>query len=242
MKKELYIMPVIIGLSIILSTLIASFTYNNARTGDTISVTGSAKKSVVADTVKWNTGIMRTVRLDDLKSGYSIMARDLSSVQEFLTKKGVSASDISISPVVMEENWSGDSKYVSPGDKLYNLRQPITIQSKEVDKISDVAKSVSELAGKGVVLSTFGSIEYYYSKVPELRVSLLSDAVKDAKARAEKILEPSGGKVGKMKTASSGVVQVLPKNSLEISDYGTYDTMSKEKEVMVTVRATFTIK
>ncbi len=242
MKKELYIMPVIIGLSLILSTLIASFTYNNAKTGDTISVTGSAKKSVVADTVKWNTGIMRTVRLDDLKNGYSVMARDLSSVQEFLTKKGVSASDISISPVVMEENWSGDNKYVSPGDKLYNLRQPITIQSKEVDKISDVAKSVSELAGKGVVLSTFGSIEYYYSKVPELRVSLLSDAVKDAKARAEKILEPSGGKVGKMKTASSGVVQVLPKNSLEISDYGTYDTMSKEKEVMVTVRATFTIK
>jgi hypothetical protein len=204
-------------------------------------VTGSAKKSVVADTVKWNTGIMRTVRLDDLKSGYSMMSKDLTSVQEFLTKKGVNASDITIAPVSMEENWS-DVKANMPGEKLYNLRQSITIQSKEVDKISDVAKSVSDLAQKGVVMSTFSNIEYYYSKVPDLRVSLLSDAVKDAKARAEKILEPSGGKVGKMKNASSGVVQVLPKNSLEISDYGAYDTMSKEKEVMVTVRATFTIK
>jgi hypothetical protein len=241
MKKEIYAMPIIIGFSLILSTLIASFTYNNARTGDTISVTGSAKKSVVADTVKWNTGIMRTVRLDDLKSGYSMMSKDLTSVQEFLTKKGVNASDITIAPVSMEENWS-DVKANMPGEKLYNLRQSITIQSKEVDKISDVAKSVSDLAQKGVVMSTFSNIEYYYSKVPDLRVSLLSDAVKDAKARAEKILEPSGGKVGKMKNASSGVVQVLPKNSLEISDYGAYDTMSKEKEVMVTVRATFTIK
>lgn len=242
MQKETYVMPVIIGLSLIASTLIASFTYSSSKAGDTISVTGSAKQSVLADTVKWNTGIMRTVRLDDLKSGYSMMARDLKSVQEFLAKKGVKVEDIIIAPVAMEENWSNDGKYGSLGDKLYNLRQSITIQSKEVDKISDVAKSVSELAEKGVVMSTFSNIEYYYSKVPELRVSLLSDAVKDAKARAEKILEPSGSKVGKMVTASSGVVQVLPKNSLEISDYGAYDTQSKEKEVMVTVRATFKIR
>lgn len=241
MNKEPYIMPVIIGLSLILSTIIASFTYNNSKTGDTISVTGSAKKSVVSDTVKWNTGIMRTVKLDDLKNGYTTLSRDLSAVQEFLAKKGVNSADISISPVSMEENWS-DIKANMPGEKLYNLRQNITIQSKEVDKISDVAKSVNELAQKGVVMSTFSSIEYYYSKVSDLRVSLLSEAVKDAKARAEKILEPSGGTVGKMKTASSGVVQVLPKNSVEISDYGAYDTMSKEKEIMVTVRATFTIK
>jgi hypothetical protein len=185
---------------------------------------------------------MRTVRLDDLKNGYAMLAKDLSVVQDFLAKKGVNSADVSISPISMEENWSGDSKYVNPGDKLYNLRQPITVQSKEVDKISDVAKSVNELAQKGIVMSTFGSIEYYFSKISDLRVSLLSEAVKDAKARAEKILEPSGGKVGRMKNASSGVVQVLPKNSVEISDYGTYDTMSKDKEVMVTVRATFTIK
>jgi hypothetical protein len=242
MKKELYIMPVIIGLSLILSTLIASFTYNNSRTGDTISVTGSAKKSVVSDTVKWNTGVMRTVRLDELRIGYANLGKDLLAVQDFLVRKGVKSSDIVISPISMEENWNNDGKYNNPGDKLYNLRQSITIQSKEVDKISDVAKSVNELAQKGVVMSTFSSIEYYYSKVSDLRVSLLSEAVKDAKARAEKILEPSGGTVGKMKTASSGVVQVLPKNSVEISDYGTYDTMSKEKEIMVTVRATFTIK
>ena len=44
------------------------------------------------------------------------------------------------------------------------------------------------------------------------------------------------------RAAASGVVQVLPKGSLEISDYGSYDTSSIEKEVMVTVRATFTIE
>jgi len=39
-----------------------------------------------------------------------------------------------------------------------------------------------------------------------------------------------------------GVVQVMPVNSVEISDYGTYDTGSIEKEVMVTVKALFILR
>jgi hypothetical protein len=34
---------------------------------------------------------------------------------------------------------------------------------------------------------------------------------------------------------------VLPKGGVDVSDYGTYDTSSMEKEVMVTVRATFAL-
>lgn len=71
---------------------------------------------------------------------------------------------------------------------------------------------------------------------------MLSDAIKDAKARAEKIAGSSGKRVGIIKSASAGVVQVLSPNSIDISDYGTYDTSSIEKEIMVTVKALFTIR
>jgi hypothetical protein len=86
------------------------------------------------------------------------------------------------------------------------------------------------------------SLEYSYTKLPELRVSLLSDAVKDAKARAAKLAESSGKKVDVLKSASVGVVQVLPVNSVDVSDYGTYDTSKIDKDVMVTVKAAFTLK
>ena len=39
-----------------------------------------------------------------------------------------------------------------------------------------------------------------------------------------------------------GVVQVLAKNSIEISDYGSYDLSSIEKDVFVTVNVTFELK
>jgi hypothetical protein len=72
-----------------------------------------------------------------------------------------------------------------------------------------------------------------------MRVALLSEAIKDAKARAQAIASESGRSIGVLRNASSGVVQVLPQGGIDISDYGMYDTQSLNKEVMVTVRATF---
>jgi hypothetical protein len=48
--------------------------------------------------------------------------------------------------------------------------------------------------------------------------------------------------VGSIRSASMGVVQVLSPQSIEISDYGSYDTSSVEKEVMVTVKAAFSLR
>lgn len=52
----------------------------------------------------------------------------------------------------------------------------------------------------------------------------------------------SGKKVGSLKSVSMGVVQVLQPNSVDVSDYGMYDTSTVEKEIMITVKATFTLK
>ena len=56
------------------------------------------------------------------------------------------------------------------------------------------------------------------------------------------IATAGGNSVGAIKSASSGVVQVLAPNSVEVSDYGQYDTSKIDKEIMVTVKATFEIK
>jgi len=75
-----------------------------------------------------------------------------------------------------------------------------------------------------------------------LKVAKTADAVKDAKSRAQKIAEGTDKTIGTIKTANMGVVQVLPVNSTEVSDYGTYDTGTIEKEVMITVTVLFTLE
>ncbi len=236
--RQPIVFPIIIGLSIILSTLIAASVFYKVRSFDNaISVTGSATKEVTSDKVKWVSTIFRPAKVSTLKSGYSEMARDLQSVKDFFKEKNIPEDSIVISPIVMEEVYDQNNG----GEKQYTLRQTFTINSDDVEAMTSIAKNTNSLIDKGVVFST-QTLEYYYSKLPEERVNLLGDALKDAKARADKLAESTGRNVDKLKSASSGVVQVVSPNSLDVSDYGRYDTNQIQKEIMVTVKASFTLK
>ena len=141
----------------------------------------------------------------------------------------------------MEQNYDYNQNNVTAAEKDYTLRQTVEVSSSDVAKIGELAQATQSIINKGVIFSVF-PVEYYYKNLPEVRVTLLSSAVADAKKRAEEIVSGTGQKIGALKSAASGVVQVLPANSLEISDYGTYDTSKVNKNIMVTVKAAFNIK
>jgi hypothetical protein len=201
---------------------------------NSISVAGSSKQAVVSDSARWLGSFSRTISKDEIKSGYGLMKKDEMAVSKFFKDNGLSDKDISISPVMMNEVYKSDNN----APKEYSLYQSVEIKSADVYKIRDLAKNIQALVDQDILFST-NTIEYYYSKLPEARVSLLSGAIKDAKDRASKIADSSGQEVGSVKSVSMGIVQVLAPNSIDISDYGSYDTSSIDKEVMVTVKAVF---
>ncbi len=232
----------IIGAALIISTVIFSLAFYNSRTStDTISVTGSASKEVVSDSAKFVGNFSRTIKLNNLKTGYTQMSADLKVVKDFLKEQQIDEKNVTISTVSMEQNYDFNQNGVSAMDKEYTLRQTIEVVSSDIAKIDAIAQSVQSLINRGVIFSVY-PVEYYYKNLPQTRVELLSEAVADAKKRAEEIVSGSGQKIGALKSAASGVVQVLPANSLEISDYGTYDTSKLNKSIMVTVKAAFEIK
>jgi len=232
--------PAIVGTSLVLSSIIFSIAFYNSRVStDALSVTGSASRQIVSDNAKFSGDFTRIVKISVLKNGYDQMAEDLKIVKAFLKEQGIDDKDITISTVSMMENYNYDKNYQT--EKEYTLSQHVEVSSNDVDKITKLAQATQNLINKGVIFST-NQVEYYYTKLPDLRVELLSDAIKDAKARASKMAESTGKKVGNLKSAASGVVQVLSSNSLEVSDYGSYDTSKINKNVMVTVRASFGIK
>ena len=198
-NKHYIAFGLILGLSLVISATIGSLTFYKLRSMDYISTTGSAKKPVVSDQVKWATTITRAIKQSTIKDGYTKLDADLKEVKAFFA-------------------------------------------TNDVQKISDLSKNTSSLVTeKGVLFST-SSLEYYYSNLPAIRVELLANAVGDAKARAEQLAKAGGKSIGPLQSASSGVVQVMAPNSVEVSDYGMYDTSSINKEIMVTVKASFEIK
>jgi uncharacterized protein len=232
------VLGIVLGLSFIIVGIIASVTAMRIRTYDNaISVTGSAKVAVRSDSAKWGSKITRQVKASGMKGGYEQLAKDLAEVKVFMKVQGINEKMIVIQPVQMNEVYQ---QYPQP-EKEYTLDQYIEVNSPDVDKIAAVTQNVSALVQKGVFYSTT-STEYFYSKLPETRVSLLGEALKDARARAEKLVEGTGQAVGKVRSISSGVVQVMSANSTEVQDYGMYDTSRIEKEVMVTVKSSFIIR
>jgi len=237
-SNKIIYFAIILGICLIISASIGSFTFYKVRSPeDTLSVTGSVREKVTSDIAKWTSNFSRTIPAEDLKSGYQMMQNDLRLVLNFFEDNGFTEEDILISPIFMEQLYLYDPN--APKENL--LRQTVEIQSTDVDKITYMAKNNQELIDQGVIFAT-QSLEYYYSKLPELRIELIPDAINDAKLRAQKIAEGSGKKIGVIKSANLGVVQVLPVNSTEVSDWGTYDTSTIEKEVMIPVTVIFTLK
>ena len=238
-SNKLIIFGVILGVSLIAAAAIVARTFLDVKNSDnTISVSGSAKKAVTADSARWTGNFSRSVTADQLKNGYTRMKADEKVVSDFFVAQGFTGK-FEISPVFMNEvyNYNKDSN----APKEYNLTQNIEIKSENVEKMKELAKNSDKLAEQGILFSA-NSVEYYYSKLPEARISLLPEAIKDAKARAEAIAASSGKNVDTIKSVAMGVVQVMTSGAVEISDYGSYDTSGIEKEVMVTVKTVFGLK
>ena len=240
-NQKLVLLPTVMGICLIISASIGAYAYYNKDSTNSLSVTGSASVNVVSDNAKFTGDFSRIVKISNLKLGYAQMSADLVLVKSYLKEQGIDDKNIIISTVSMNENYNYNNNNNYQTEKEYTLKQQVEVSFSDVNKITSLAQQTQNLINKGVIFST-NPVEYYYTKLPELRVALLSDAIKDAQARAGKMAEATGKKVGTLKSAASGVVQVLSANSLEVSDYGTYDTSKINKSVMVTVRAAFGLK
>lgn len=231
---------VLVCAGIVSATLIGTTAWKTVRGFDNaLSVTGSTKERVTSDTTKWTMEITRRTTESGLKEANKQIKNDISAATTWLTGAGVLTEQITTTPVYTQESYEYNKMQGAPRE--YMLRSTIVVQSDDVEKITTLAKNTDTLVGQGVFVNTV-TLEYYYSKLADLRVKLLGAALKDARARATEIAGADGKRVGMLKAASSGVVQVLPVNSVDVSDYGSYDTMNIEKEIFVTVRASFVLE
>jgi hypothetical protein len=85
-------------------------------------------------------------------------------------------------------------------------------------------------------------LEYYYNKLADLRLDLLTKATENAKERAQRIAQSTGAQINFLQSAATGVFQVTAKNSVDVSDYGVYDTTSIDKKITAVVKTSFSLK
>lgn len=228
----------ILALGIIVAAALGSYSFYKVHTlTNTLSVTGSATATTTADSAKWTVSVSHSAYESGLGNAQTRVAADTQAIVNFLTKNGIDSTNILVSPVFVDRDWSNNQG----APVSYNVHEDISVTSDDVHLIEKLSKDISSLMSQGIVLS-IQQPQYYISDLPKLRVSLIGAAVKDAKARATEIAKSTGQSVGALQSASSGVVQVMQSNSIDVSDYGSYDTSTIDKQVMITTRATFYVR
>lgn len=221
--------------AVVVASIGAYTAYDIKLSRDSVEVTGSAKESVVSDTARWIINLDTKTGVNEQQIGYTRLDRAVAKIVSHLESQGF--TDYETPSVTSFPNYTYP-QYGEPIMTGFTVSRQIIVRSNDLDKISLLANNIEPFTGLDYNVTT-QALELTYSKLDEMRVELLSEAIKDAKARAEAIASESGRSVGVLRNASGGVVQVLPQGGVEISDYGLYDTQSKNKEIMVTVRANF---
>ncbi|MBL7722835.1 MAG: SIMPL domain-containing protein [Chitinophagaceae bacterium] len=240
-----YVSPIAIAIAIIAGVLLLANAYKyKYKATETITVTGLAEKDFVSDQIVWTGNYSRKTM--DLKSAYSQLKEDESKIRNYLKGKGVTDAEMVFSAVSIDKEFSSryDENGRITGSEFtgYNLKQDVTVESKDIEKVEKISREITELIESGIEFNS-SSPSYYYTKLSELKIDLLAKASADAKQRAETIAKNSGSRLGNIKKATMGVFQITGQNSNEDYSYGgAFNTSSKNKTASITIRIDYAVK
>jgi hypothetical protein len=240
-----YINALIFGIAIIVASMFLGKAYvDRVKSDGEIQVTGLGKTDFTSDLIVWEGRFV--AENVDLKGAYNKIETDKELVKKYLSEKGVSLDDIVFSAVKsdkkMKQNYSANGNYLGEEFSGYELKQTIQIESDEVSKIENISREITELLNRGVQFYSQPP-RYYYTKLSDLKIEMISKATEDARIRAEKIAEYSGGELGDLESAKMGVFQITGQNSNEgFSWGGTFNTSSKAKTASITMKLVYNAK
>ena len=180
----------------------------------TIRVTGSASEQITSDKASWTINL-RNVK-PTLKEGYNRINNDTQITKEFLISNGIEENNIEISPVNSYENYKRTSNGNTTNEiESYNVYRYITVKSNDITKLTDISKKVGELVEKDINL-TSDNVEYFVSNLDDIKIKMVGEASKNAKKRAQSMVNGTNGKIGVMTGARMGVFQIVPIDSTEV--------------------------
>jgi hypothetical protein len=236
---------------LITTSVVASraFTYkydDKQKREQTLQVTGSARKRIRSDLAIWRIRISSDAK--KLAEAYAPLKDGSDKVAAFLKKHAFLADEIAAEAVQTEPvyrvEWKGKNgtqMHETRDIESYTLSRTFTITTNRVEAVSAPAADVTELIEQGVKVVS-SAPDYYYSKIADLKVEMIGEATRDARARADQVVNNAGCSIAEVRHARMGVLQITRPNSTAVSAEGIYDTSTIEKDVTAVVSLTLGIK
>ncbi|MFR9495564.1 MAG: SIMPL domain-containing protein [Rikenellaceae bacterium] len=244
-KRNFHLGSILIAVAIIISAVVLANAYTyKYKSQETITVTGLGETSFVSDLIVWSGHI--AVDTQNVELGYKELEANKAIVEEFIRSKGIDEESTTFDFVSVnkeyESSYGANGNYSGQRFTGYTLTQPIVIESSNVEVVESMSREISSLIARGITIESY-SPAYYYTKLEDVKLTLIETASADALQRATKIATASGAKLGKVQEAKMGVFQITGANTTEAySAGGSLNTSSRNKKARITMKIEYKIK
>jgi Uncharacterized protein conserved in bacteria len=114
----------------------------------------------------------------------------------------------------------------------------LMVRTTEVEKVVAASQQLGQLISAGVVLSGQGGgpIQgpvYLYTRLNDIKPSMIEEATKSARQAAEQFARDSGSRIAGLHRASQGLFQILPRDDVPGA--------SEQQQVAKTIRVVSTV-
>ncbi len=232
---------VILALGFIVGMIIFTHTWHsNYKLDQTISVTGSATKQFTSDIGYLSADIK--AKAPTSQQAYKKLQSEKPAVIHYFEQNGFNKDDIQLNTPTSYSRQQYDENGRPTGKTIsWTYSQQVKVKSNDVQKIKTMSLQMDSLVQQGISLKV-QSPKYFYSNLDSLKMKIQFRAAQNAKVRAQKISKATGQKLGIMRNARMGVLQIRPVNSTQVSGGGIRDASTIQKEIMAVVSAEFQIR
>ncbi|MFA7505145.1 MAG: SIMPL domain-containing protein [Burkholderiaceae bacterium] len=187
-----------------------------------ITVKGLAEMNVASDFVVWPLSFRRAG--NEFGEVQQALAADRDKVVAFLAQAGIEESEIEIRPLQVTDVYSRE--YSQPNQPFrYTGSGEVRVKSPRVAEIAKAALGVDPLIQAGLAIQSDIGPSYQLRGFNEVKPTLLSEATRNAREQATQFAEEAGARLGALKSANQGVIQI----SGDGSSYGDHSASQTKR-------------
>ena len=223
---------------LVFSAMLGTAAWVKIKNSQFITVKGSARKNIESDLAVWRGSFV--VESETLLDAQHQIQANRLVVEKFLARAGV--TNYSFAPIGIEEiralQKSADG-WTQQRTTGFRLSQGVRVESSNVPQLEHLDST--PLVESGLLFTTEPP-QFLFTSVGEMKIEMLAEATRNARARAEQIATNGGSGIAQLHDADMGVFQITPLHSNDTSGEGMSDTSSRRKTITAVVTATFLLK
>jgi uncharacterized protein len=186
-----------------------------------VTVKGLVERTVKSDLATWQVSFKEAG--NDLPQVFAKSEADKTAVLKFFAGQGIVPGEITVGQIKVTDKLANEYGGNNTGPR-YIVEQTVTVQSKDVDKISKAGQKTADLVQAGIVVGGTngqqGGIRYEFTGLNALKPDMITEATRNARASADRFAADSGSQVGSIRSANQGVFSISPAGSGAAPDEG----------------------